>query len=568
MGSPVEKLVAKAPDRRLSRAVLVSAVLHVALAVVTWWLVKPEAPAPELVDIELAPPPPKAEALPEEVAKPPADTPPAAAGANEPGGHEDEHEEGAPVDAGVDAPLDAPLDAPVDAAIDAPRKKRTPDAAELAVADAGIDAPQVAQIDDAGSAAIDAPQVAQADAAIDAPQVADLALGSGSATGSNAGSNRGSNAGSNQLAMAPPPTGSGSAAASTGSGFAVGSAGSGSAAGSGVAAAIIAGSGAGVPGMDNQPAVAGAATSAGTAANLLAYFPPDHLITALVRFDRLRGTEWAQPAEDLFHPMPDYRALFGTRDADIADKLDMLVISTPRPRDAIATTLVAHTHLSRAEMRDLLAATGATWSATRAGMLGKRKMILQGDKRLVLSPWKNWFVLAAPEDLGALPPGGGSLDTVEARVKLPAWLQTIRTIEKESGDDKQGPALVVTLTGEGKRYTFPDVGLGVTSLPAPTRLSLAMELVQQGWLVRGNIVFASEADAAEVEKTLLDVQKRVVTSFLISRLLKQQHVYNLIAGMSISRSGARVSYATSVSISDARALLAALAGSLADYFGH
>ena len=137
-----------------------------------------------------------------------------------------------------------------------------------------------------------------------------------------------------------------------------------------------------------------------------------------------------------------------------------------------------------------------------------------------------------------------------------------------SGDDKQGPALVVTLTGEGKRFAFPDVGLGVTSLPVPTRLSLAMELVQQGWLVRGNIVFASEADAAEVERTLLDVQKRVVTSFLISRLLKQQHVYNLIAGMSIARSGARVSYATSVSISDARALLAALAASLADYFGH
>ena len=33
--------------------------------------------------------------------------------------------------------------------------------------------------------------------------------------------------------------------------------------------------------------------TAGTAANLLAYFPPGHVVTALVRFDRLRGTEWA-----------------------------------------------------------------------------------------------------------------------------------------------------------------------------------------------------------------------------------------------------------------------------------
>jgi hypothetical protein len=157
---------------------------------------------------------------------------------------------------------------------------------------------------------------------------------------------------------------------------------------------------------------------------------------------------------------------------------------------------------------------------------------------------------------------------VEAKAKLPPWLQTIRTIEKESGDDKKGPALVATLTGEGKRYNFPDVGLGMTSLPAPQRLSLAMELVPQGWLVRGNIVFASEADATEVERTLLEVQHKVVGSYVISALLKRQHMLNLVKGLSIQRSGARISYATSVSIADARALLAAMAATLADYFGH
>jgi hypothetical protein len=321
-----------------------------------------------------------------------------------------------------------------------------------------------------------------------------------------------------------------------------------------------------VPGVDTQPAVAGAPTSAGTAANLLAYFPPGHLVTALVRFDRLRGTEWAKPAEDLFRPMPDYRVLFGARDADLGDKLDTLVVSTPRPRDATATTLVAHTHMTRAEMRDFLGANPIAWSATRGGMLGIRRSPMPGDKRQVLSPWKNWFVLAQPEDVGNWPHVAMSLDAVEAKAKLPAWLQTIRTIEKESGDDKQGPALVVTMTGEGQRYNFPDVGLGVTSLPAPQRLSLAMELVQQGWLIRGNIVFASEADATEVERTLLEVQHRIVGSFVMSTLLERQHVLNLVKGLSIARTGARVSYATSISIADARALLAALAATLADYF--
>ena len=532
MGSPVEKLVAKAPHRPLSRAVLISALLHVGLVVAAWWLVKPVEPAREVVDIELAPPPPKAEALPQEVAKPPATDP----GKPEPASHEPapaEHDEGAPVDAGVDAPIDA-----------APKKKKHPDAApdaeDVAVADAGIDAPIDGGDQLAGSAATGS-------------------AGSDQLAGSAAA---GSGAGSDQLA------GSGQAGSGAGSGSDVVAAGGGSGSGSGVPAAVAMGSGSGAPGVDDQPGVDGAPTSAGTAANLLAYFPPGHLITALVRFDRLRGSEWAKPAEDLFRPMPDYRVLFGARDADIADKLDTLVVSTPRPRDATATTLVAHTPLSRPEMREFLAGSPIAWSATRAGMLGARRSPMQGDKRVVLSPWKSWFVLAQPDDIGTWPRVSTSMDAAEARGKLPPWLQTIRTIEKESGDDKKGPALVVTMTGEGKRYSFPDVGIGVTSLPAPERLSLAMELVTQGWLVRGNIVFASEADAQEVEKTLLEVQHRIVGSFVMSTLLKRQHVLNLVSGLSVARTGARVSYATSISIADARALLAALAATLADYFGH
>jgi hypothetical protein len=523
--------------------VLASAVLHLGLVIAAWRLMKAPEQEPDVVDIELAPPPPKAEALPQEVAKPPEQEP----GKPQPHGDEAappaEPEEGAPVDAGV-------ADAPVDAA----PKKRKPDAA----IDAAIDAPDQLAAADAGR-----------DAAIDAPD---------QLAGSNAGSNllAGSNGSNAEIAAALSGTGSNVGSSLAGSG----TMGSGSGAGSnllaaggsgatpGVPGALEAGSGSGVAGVDNQPAVDGAPTSAGTAANLLAYFPKGHLVTALIRFDRLRGTEWAKPAEDLFRPMPDYQVLFGARDADLADKLDTLVVSTPRPRDATATTLVAHTQMTRAQMRELLAGSPIAWTATKAGLLGARRSPMPNDHRVVLSPWKGWFVLAPPDDIGPSPKVATSLDAVEARAKLPAWLQTIRTIEKESGDEKRGPALVATLTGEGKRYNFPDVGLGVTSLPAPERLSLAMELVPQGWLVRGNIVFASEADATEFERSLLDVQHRVVGSYVIAALLKRQHALNLVKGLSIQRTGARVSYATSISIADARALLAAMAATLADYFGH
>ncbi|HET9988245.1 MAG TPA: hypothetical protein VFQ65_06990, partial [Kofleriaceae bacterium] len=365
-------------------------------------------------------------------------------------------------------------------------------------------------------------------------------------------------------------------------GFGAGSSlGSGSA-GSGSPAAISTGSGSGIAGMDDQPAVKGAPTSAGTAANLLAYFPVGHTISVLVRFDRLRGSEWATAAEELFRPMPDYQGLFGSRTADIATKLDMLVISTPRPRDATATTLVMKTVLPRSSVRDLLANSGApiAWSAARGGALGKRSgKLFPNDKRLVLSPWQGWYLLAQPEDLGALTTAaGGSVDRAEAKGKLPAWLAGIRTIAKESGEevsDKKGPALVMTIgeppstTAPAKsgRYKLPEVGLGVSSLPVPTRISLAMELVKQGWLVRGNIVFANEADAADLVTTLTDLQTRITDSHILSAVLRKQHVLNVVTGLSLARTGARVSYATSISIADARAILAAAALELGSYFG-
>jgi hypothetical protein len=499
----------------LARAVAVSVAFHIIVAT-SWWLaVRPsEQRQVELVDIELAPPPPKVEALPAEVARRAEEVAAAAAAAAQ-ADEGPEAQDVAIVDAGIDAPIDA-----------APKKKKK-----------------------------------RADAAVEG-MVAD------NADDGDAGVDGGEGDGGTQVAMTDPGVGSAGA-------------GAGSQTVEGVAGATQTDQGSGVPGMDTQPAVEGAPTSAGTAANLLAYFPAGHQITVLIRFDRLRNTEWKEPATKLFMPMPDYGALFGARDVKIADQLDMLVISSPRPRDATATTLVAHTPMTRAQMRTFLANPDApiAWSTTKGGMYGKRSgKLFPNDRRVLLSPWKNWFVLAQPEDIAGLGAAAtGNLDAIETRAKLPPWLSAIRTIEQETveqakpgdktkPDDKRGPALVLTLKGPGKRYQFPDFGLGVTSAPSPDRASLAMELVKQGWLVRGNIVFASEADATEFVQTVQEAQTRITDSRILSGLLKKQHALNAITGLSLARAGARVSYATSISIADARALLAAAAQTLDAYF--
>ncbi|MCX5747358.1 MAG: hypothetical protein NT062_33245, partial [Proteobacteria bacterium] len=345
---------------------------------------------------------------------------------------------------------------------------------------------------------------------------------------------------------------------------------SGSGSGSDVIATGSAGSGSGSAGTTNEPAVDGAPTTAGTAANLLAYFPTGHVVTALIRFDRLRDTEWAATTERLLRPMPDYQVLFGTTDAKITDKLDTLVISSPTPKDASATTLVAHVSMGRAGLRAFLdAANPIAWASATGGLYGKRTgRTYKADKRVFLSPFRGWFLLGQPADLpGLTTPKKGDLDTVEASVKLPAWLAGIRKIEEESGGDKRGPALVLTLAFDGKKIDLQgnDFGLGVSVVQTPTRVSLAMEIVKQGWVIRGNISFKTDAEATGFLASITTVKERIADSRALQMVVGKPIVH-LLENLSFQRTGARLSYATSLSIADARALLAVAAQQLDAYF--
>ncbi len=536
------------PPSPIRRALAISAVVHLVIVSVAWWQAdEHRARRANVVDIEMAPAPPPVEALPEEVAKPPTedlahrepdDTDEAAAVPPIP----DEPDEGLAVDAGIDAPPDAGIDAPPDAGIDAP-----PDA-PLDAPDAQLDATMVAGADagvDAGDAGADATQVAMIDAGVDAP---------GDATPDA------------ELASVDPWGGEGTG---TGSGEGDGTAGTGSGSGSG-GMATEAGSGSGSAGMTNDPAVAGAPTTAGTAANLLAYFPAGHMLTALIRFDRLRGTEWAKQTERLLRPMPDYRLLFGPREAKIYDQLDTLVISTPEPRDATATTLVGHTHLARGALRRFLGKlTPIAWSTVKGGLLGKRTgHVFRGDRRLFLSPFHGWFLLAQPKDLAGLTaPSAGNIDSIQATGRLPAWLSRIRKIESESGDDR-GPALVVTIGLPGNSVsTGPLAGpLGIKSVQLPERISLAMELVKQGWLVRGNIRFKTVRQAAVFLTQLQTVQRGILGASIVYERILGKAAVRVIQNFRFARTGQRVSYTTSISIADTRAILSVAAQQIDTYY--
>ena len=209
-----------------------------------------------------------------------------------------------------------------------------------------------------------------------------------------------------------------------------------------------------------------------------------------------------------------------------------------------------------------------TWSAARGGLLGRRAgKRYAGDERVFLSPFPGWFLLAQPGDLGNLTaPAPGKLDAAIATGPLPPWLAGIRGIEREAGDAR-GPALVVTLALSGKplRLGAYALGLGVSSIPRPERASLAVELVAQGWLVRGNLRFASDADASGFVAAVRQIQHSIADSRAIQLLLGKP-IGRVIAALAMAQNGPRVSYATAVSIADARGILAFAAQQIDDYF--
>jgi hypothetical protein len=586
----------------IRRALIISVAVHIVLVIVVLkFHPDPLVSEPELVDIEIAPTPLPVEALPEEVARMLEEgsgsagelaTDEETAAAAEKLLHPDEYIR---IDAGmeVDAPIDAPPDAPPDARIDAPPDAR-PDAKPPVDAkpDAPIDAPDAEPTLDAGEVVAqsdaggdDGGALAVNDAGGDAAEVA-ATLDAGASDAGEVASTLDAGAAvatidagtldAGAIAAATIDAGTGSAGGSGSGGTDIAGTGSGSGTGSqgNLGSGSIAmenGSGSGVPGQTNEPAVDGAPTTAGTAANLLAYFPKGHVVTALIRFDRLRGTEWAAATERLLHPMPDYQVLFGTGDAKITEKLDTLIISTPRPRDAAATTLVGRTSMERAALREFLSAsTPITWSGSKGGLLGKRTgRTFKGDQRVFLSPYKGWFFLAQPDDIQGLTVGAkGDLDAIEAKGKLPPWLAGMRDIEKESnGAEPKGPSLVVTLQLPGERIDLQgnDFGLGIKTFPTPTRVTLAMELVKQGWLAHGNMTFSSERAAKEFVTDVTLVKQGVADSYVIKKVLGKP-VVRVIDNLSFARTGGRVSYSTSVSIGDARSILNALGAQLDVYF--
>ena len=335
--------------------------------------------------------------------------------------------------------------------------------------------------------------------------------------------------------------------------------------------------------------------------DLLAHAPSGDVIAVLLRFDRLRGTPWAQKAEAVLAPMPDYRSLVGSRNVALASMLDMLFITSSAPRYVTATTIVAQSRLSAADTGAFIDHDEAAvhWTGGPYGTIGRRRpspLVPPRDPRVFVLPTTanagasdtsvevesaiNWLILAHPRHLGALAQTTAAQTETQTASKKdapsplasaqaiiaagPPWLEQLARADAVATlPQEPGPALSATIQGLlPSVYQAPYIGV----ITPPQRITLAVELVESGFLVRGVMTFRNDDQADSFVAAIRVAQTNLVTGGIGRMLLQRAHAFHAVSGLSLRQRRAKVAYATSISIADAGALLDLIAARIATYF--
>lgn len=240
----------------------------------------------------------------------------------------------------------------------------------------------------------------------------------------------------------------------------------------------------------------------------------------LLRTDHLRGTPWAARLEAVIAPMPDYRSLLEGTGLAIAESFDVVVISSPEPRDVSQTFLAARTPQDPAALRR---------------MLDRRKTI-PGDPRIIVSPRPSLFLLVRPE-------------LVEGAV--PVWMPFLDRIDEVTGT---GPTIaVVTAARLPDPLSLPIPGL--PPLPAPEHLTVAVHTDEHGLVITGAAVFLDEALARAFAEAVEKARVGTLGSLTGKLVLRSLHLEGAVQRLAIARNGGFVTFSTSLTTPEAELVL-------------
>ncbi len=291
--------------------------------------------------------------------------------------------------------------------------------------------------------------------------------------------------------------------------------------------------------------------------NMATHGPPGNHIAVLLRLDRLRGTQWAPLLADILKPMPDHKLIIGDRNLNFSDTFDFLYITTNNPADLTATTLACISRLKDQKLRDILSHPDVKldWSAVAGGAMGTfaaSRFHHPSDSRVYLKPSPNAIVLTKPKQLAAaMDKRKGLLDGLALRAALPSWVQKIPILDKSTRGPK-APYAMAHITALPQQFEIPRGPI----VPAPRHLSLYLEEATRGFVFRGTATFSSAQRAQAFSQGVRQAQADAQSSRLTQMVLKQFSAYNAVLGLKLKQKDTVVTFASALSVADARSMFA------------
>jgi hypothetical protein len=325
--------------------------------------------------------------------------------------------------------------------------------------------------------------------------------------------------------------------------------------------------------------------------DLKAYGPQGSRLTVLMRLDRLRGTDYVAPVDELLMRLPDRRDFISGTGLDLFMDFDALLMATPNPLDPSVTFVAVRHHLDDAKVRSALnqAAKGSdhtlTWR-TQGGRPIAERHARQGtapraDDRLivlaapgltVVTPRAYRALLLAP---APSPDGGTGESTAASRAGpdggAPAaspltggWATLLTRIDAEEGLMPPDGAVMVNAVDIFKsRAPAPGEPPVLYGMPVPAAVNAVVGVADGPYL---DVIaeFKDEAPAAHWEAQWPTVQRKLRTNpFLVLSGFSP-----LVTRARLEREGRTVRLHLAVSRDETLRLLAMASHFLTSRYGH
>jgi hypothetical protein len=280
--------------------------------------------------------------------------------------------------------------------------------------------------------------------------------------------------------------------------------------------------------------------------DLGAYGPAGSRLTVLFRLDRLRGTDYQAPVDELLLKLPDRRDLLEGTGLDLFADFDALLIATPNPLDPSVTFLAARHHLAESAMKAALTRGARSsdrtlvWRAEGGRLVGERRahkgaagpapraddriLVLSDPGLAVITPPAYRALLLGPAGSaasdgdvdggarGADRDGGAAGDGGAARAAAMGWATLLGRIDAEEGLIPPDGIVMVKAADLIKPRGGPAGGLAVLfGMEVPPELAATIGIDESPYLELVG-TFKDEAPALRWEERWPTLQRQLRTN--------------------------------------------------------